>query len=207
MIIEFTSPYRGIDTVAKFYDEDTLVGDSDGYAVTEVSPCLYQIDVGTDLDTELYATLRVVLTTPSSVGYITVTTTPILRVRDNYDDYARLAYDLITDRNPLTLVERDLKVTGPLTLVQGDVFAVGSGLLVFEGYEGIASASFRIFDTENDQTIIDVDAVEDASFAFEVNLRPGTDYEYSLIITYVDGQKTVARNTITVLQEHPPIDS
>lgn len=72
MIVQFLVPSESETPLVRFYDGLTQVGDLAGYTATEVSPMLYEIDVDTDLDAFDADLLRVVITSPDSVGYVLV---------------------------------------------------------------------------------------------------------------------------------------
>ena len=72
MIFQFLIPFTGETPNVKFYDNLTQVGAVGGYAASEVSAMLYEVDVNTDLDAYDTEILRVVVTNPSSVFYIKV---------------------------------------------------------------------------------------------------------------------------------------
>lgn len=70
MIFQFLVPSIGETPNVKFYDDITQVGNVAGYTATEVSPMLYEVDMGTDLDALDGELVRVVITAPASTGYI-----------------------------------------------------------------------------------------------------------------------------------------
>lgn len=72
MILQFLVPSESETPLVRFYDGITQVGDLAGYAATEISPMLYEVDVDTDLDAFDTQLLRVVITSPDSVGYVLV---------------------------------------------------------------------------------------------------------------------------------------
>ena len=72
MILQFLAPSESETPLVRFYNGITQVGDLAGYAATEISPMLYEVDVDTDLDAFDTQLIRVVITSPDSVGYVLV---------------------------------------------------------------------------------------------------------------------------------------
>lgn len=224
MILYFELPDTGLTPVADLYEHPDTSIDTD-YTVTEVSPHLYAIDVGTDLDDYIGTLVRVVLRSPAGVGHIIPSNSGTQWVTNTFSTTDVNVVSI--NGNPVVdgiirfnIIDSSYLRKGVLILTEEDTYSLANGNpVVFESdlfpdLTIVDEARLAIYDPKTDATLVSVFTTlldnDDKTIKFqitqeEMSVPPGDAYMYDVELHYTIGHRTIIRNQAVInskLGEH-----